>query len=90
MRKLNRLARLEVAMKAVQEQRLAKCQAFADAIADYEARRKSGAPISEEEQERFARAYEILDIARARRDKALGIRRKPPKNETNTNTPAAP
>jgi hypothetical protein len=40
-------------------------------LADFEARRKSGVEISEEEQQRFARAYELIEIARARRDKAL-------------------
>jgi uncharacterized protein (DUF2384 family) len=77
MRKLNRLARLELGMQAVRERNNARTEQWAKAIADYEARRKSGVEISPEEQERFARVYEILDIARARRDKALGNRRKP-------------
>jgi uncharacterized protein (DUF2384 family) len=46
-------------------------------LADFQARRKSGVEISPEETQRFARVYELLDIARARRDKALGIRRRP-------------
>ena len=78
MRKLNRLARLELAMQAVRERNNAQTEQWAKAIADYDARRASGVEISPEEQQRFARVYEILELARARRDQALGIRRKPP------------
>jgi hypothetical protein len=76
MRLLSRLARLEVGMQSVQERNRATTRQWCQALADFEARRKSGIEISEEEQQRFARAYELIEIARARRDKALGIRRK--------------
>jgi hypothetical protein len=76
MRLLSRLARLEVAMQPVRERNLARTTQWCQAFADFEARRKSGVEISAEEQQRFARAYELIEIAKARRDKALGIRRK--------------
>jgi hypothetical protein len=77
MRKLNRLVRLEIAMQSLQEREDERIQQWWKAIAAFEARRKGGVEISPEEQQQFARVYEILDLARARRDKALGIRRKP-------------
>ena len=76
MRLLSRLARLEVSMQSVQERNHATTRQWCQAFADFEARRKSGVEISAEEQQRFARAYELIEIAKARRDKALGIRRK--------------
>ena len=76
MRLLSRLARLEVAMQPVRERNRATSKQLCQAFADFEAKRKSGVEISEEEQQRFARAYELIEIAKARRDKALGIRRK--------------
>jgi hypothetical protein len=75
MRLLSRLARLEVAMQPVRERNLARTTQWCQAFADFEGR-KSGVEISAEEQQRFARAYELIEIAKARRDKALGIRRK--------------
>ncbi|HEV3443120.1 MAG TPA: hypothetical protein VG099_00690 [Gemmataceae bacterium] len=62
-------------MRSVRERNRATTKQWAQAFADFEAKRKSGAEISPEEAQRFARAYELLDIARARRDKALGIKR---------------
>jgi hypothetical protein len=76
MRILSRLARLEVAMQSVRDRNEATTHRWCQAIADFEAKRKSGVEISPEEQQRFARVYEILNLARGRRDKALGIRRK--------------
>ena len=58
-------------MQSVQERNHATATQLCQALADFEARRKSGVEISEEEQQRFARAYELIEIARARRDKAL-------------------
>jgi hypothetical protein len=76
MRLLSRLARLEASMQSVQERNHATTRQWCQALADFEAKRKSGVEISPEEQQRFDRVYEILNLARARRDKALGIRRK--------------
>ena len=74
---LRRLARLETYAHAARERTLASTAQLATAMADLEARRKSGVEIRHEEEQRYARVYELIDIARARRDKALGIRRKP-------------
>jgi hypothetical protein len=73
MQMLRRLARLEV---AVRERTLPSAAQWATALADFDAKRESGVPIDPEEELRFTRIFELLDIARARRDKALGIRRK--------------
>ena len=74
MRLLSRLERLEVRIKPQQQLNQEMTKRWAQAFADYDAKRKSGVPISPEEEQRFARAFELLDIARARRDKALGLR----------------
>jgi hypothetical protein len=34
------------------------------ALANFEAKRKSGVAVGEEEEQRFARVYEVIDIAR--------------------------
>jgi hypothetical protein len=75
-------------MQPVRERNLARTTQWCQAFADFEARRKSGVEISAEEQQRFARAYELIEIAKARRDKALGIRRKS-KVESGEHVPGA-
>jgi uncharacterized protein (DUF2384 family) len=74
MRLSRRLKKVEVGITARHK---AKMHELWLVLADFQARRKSGVEISPEETQRFARVYELLDIARARRDKALGIRRRP-------------
>jgi hypothetical protein len=76
MQLLSRLQRLEVRIKPRRELSQAMAERFSRALADYDAKRKSGIEIDEDEKQRFARVFELLDIARARRDKALGIRRR--------------
>jgi hypothetical protein len=73
LRQLSRLERLEISMQSVRERNHATTKQLCQALADFEAKRKSGVEISPEEAQRFARVYELLDIARARRDKALGL-----------------
>ena len=63
-------------MQAVRERNNAQSEQWWKAMTDFEAKRTSGVEIHQDEELRFARIFELLDIARARRDKALGIRRK--------------
>ena len=74
MRLTSRLKKVEVGIRSRQE---SKTHQLWLVLADFQARRKSGLEISPEDTQRFDRVYELLDIARARRDKALGIRRRP-------------
>ena len=74
MRLSNRLKKVELGMKSRHE---STTHQWWQALVNFEAKRTSGAEIRHEEEQRYARVYELIDIARARKDKALGIRRKP-------------